>query len=293
MGVVDDLARAREAYERRDWVAAYDSLSDVDASALDPDDFARLSVMAFLLGRKNDCVQAMQRGYRVHLDRGDTLRAVRCAFWLGMVLLTSGEAAVGGGWVGRCRRLLDEVEGDVVERGYLLTLEMFSHIFGGEPQKAYVLAQQVTDYGRRFGDADLTANGLNAQGRMLIYTGRVPEGLALLDEAMVGISTGDVSPIVAGEVYCSLIEACQEVSDYGRAAEWTSALTAWVDAQPGLVTFTGQSAVHRGQIMRVRGAFPAAIEEFRLATERYEIAGTPAPGRAGHERVRRRAADRR
>ena len=135
MGVVDDLARAREAYERRDWVAAYDSLSDLDASALDPDDFARLSVMAFLLGRKNDCVQAMQRGYRVHLDRGDTLPAVRCAFWLGMVLLTSGEAAVGGGWVGRCRRLLDEVEGDVVERGYLLTLEMFSHIFGGEPQQ--------------------------------------------------------------------------------------------------------------------------------------------------------------
>ena len=277
MGVVDDLARAREAYERREWVAAYDSLSDLDASALDADDFARLSVMAFLLGRKNDCVQAMQRGYRVHLDRGDTLRAVRCAYWLGMVLLTSGEAAVGGGWVGRCRRLLDEVEGDVVERGYLLTLEMFRHIFGGEPQKAYELAQQVTDYGRRFGDADLTANGLNAQGRMLIYTGHVPEGLALLDEAMVGISTGDVSPIVAGEVYCSLIEACQEVSDYGRAAEWTSALTAWVDAQPGLVTFTGQSAVHRGQIMRVRGAFAAAIEEFRLATERYDAAGTPAP----------------
>jgi DNA-binding NarL/FixJ family response regulator len=277
MGVVDDLARAREAYERREWVAAYDSLSDVDASDLDPDDFARLSVMAFLLGRKNDCVQAMQRGYRVHLDRGDTLRAVRCAFWLGMVLLMSGEAAVGGGWVGRCRRLLDEVEGDVVERGYLLTLEMYTHIFGGDPQQAYVLAQQVTDYGRRFGDPDLTANGLNAQGRMLIYTGHVPEGLALLDEAMVGISTGDVSPIVAGEIYCSLIEACQEVSDYGRAAEWTSALTAWVDAQPGLVTFTGQSAVHRGQIMRVRGAFPAAIEEFTLATERYEAAGTPAP----------------
>ena len=64
MGVVDDLARARAAYERRDWVAAYDSLSDVDAADLDPDDFARLSVMAFLLGRKNDCVQAMQRGYR-------------------------------------------------------------------------------------------------------------------------------------------------------------------------------------------------------------------------------------
>jgi DNA-binding NarL/FixJ family response regulator len=112
---------------------------------------------------------------------------------------------------------------------------------------------------------------------MLLYSGRVPEGLALLDEAMVGVSTGDVSPIFAGEIYCSLIEACQEVSDYGRAAEWTSALTAWIDAQPGLVMFTGQCAVHRGQIMRVRGAFAAAVEEFTLATERYAAAGSPAP----------------
>ena len=249
----------------------------MDAADLDPDDFARLSVMAFLLGRKNDCVQAMQRGYRVYLDRGETLRAVRCAFWLGMVLLTSGEPAVGGGWVARCRRLLDDVEGDVVERGYLLTLEMFSHIFGGDPHQAYLLAQQVTDYGRRFGDADLTANGLNAQGRMLIYTGHVPEGLALLDEAMVGISTGDVSPIVAGEIYCSLIEACQEVSDYGRAAEWTSALTRWVEDQPELVRFTGQCALHRGQIMRVRGALTEAVSEFEAAVERYRAAGQFAP----------------
>ena len=121
------------------------------------------------------------------------------------------------------------------------------------------------------------ANGLNAQGRMLLYSGRVPEGLALLDEAMVGISTGEVSPIFAGEIYCSLIEACQEVSDYGRAAEWTSALTSWIEAQPGLVPFTGQCAVHRGQIMRVRGAFAEAVEEFTLATERYAAADTPAP----------------
>ena len=150
----------------------------------------------------------------------------------------------------------------MVERGYVLIHVMFRHIFGGEFDQAYVLAQQVTDYGRRFGDPDLVANGLNAQGRMLIYTGRVPEGLALLDEAMVGISTGDVSPIFAGEIYCSMIEACQEVSDYGRAAEWTSALTALGRRAAGLVTFTGQCAVHRGQIMRIRGAFPAAIEEF-------------------------------
>src|SRR5689334_18786818 len=120
MGVVDDLARAREAYERSEWVAAYDALSEVDRSALDPDDFMRLSTTAFLLGRRNDCIQALQRAYQAHLDAGDTLAAVRCGFWLALVLLTSGETAVGGGWVARCERLLEDVPGDVVERGYVL-----------------------------------------------------------------------------------------------------------------------------------------------------------------------------
>jgi DNA-binding CsgD family transcriptional regulator len=134
------------------------------------------------------------------------------------------------------------------------------------------MAAEIVDYGRRFRDPDLVANGLNAQGRMLIYAGRVPEGLAVLDEAMVGIATGEVSPIFAGEIYCSLIEACQEVSDFGRAAEWTSALTSWIDKQPGLVPYTGQCAVHRGQIMRAYGAFDEALTEFDLAVRRYRDA---------------------
>ncbi len=277
MGVIDDLARARQAYERRDWVTAYGALSDVDDEALDADDFARLAMAAFLVGRKNDCIQALQRAFRGHLDRDEVLPAVRCGFWLAMTLITTGEPAVGSGWVGRCQRLLEDVDEDVVERGYLVQLDMFRHIFSGEFAQALELSIELTDYGRRFADPDLEANGLNAQGRMLLYSGRVPEGLALLDEAMVGISTGEVSPIFAGEIYCSLIEACQEVSDYGRAAEWTSALTSWIEAQPGLVPFTGQCAVHRGQIMRVRGAFAEAVEEFTLATERYAAADTPAP----------------
>jgi DNA-binding CsgD family transcriptional regulator len=276
MGVVDDLAKARAAFEHREWMAVYETLSEADDAVLTADEFAQLGAAAYLVGRTNDCVQAMQRAYQGHLDAGDLLGAVRCGFSLSMVLLMGGEPAVAGGWVSRCQRLLDDVPGDVVERGYLLLHAMLRSFFTGELDTAHRLAIDVVEYGHRYRDADLVANGLNAQGRLLLYSGRVPEGLELLDEAMIGISTGEVSPIFAGHVYCSLIEACQEVSDYGRAAEWTRALTAWIDAQPGLVLFTGQCAVHRGQIMRVRGAFAEAVEEFELAVRRYVDAETPA-----------------
>jgi DNA-binding CsgD family transcriptional regulator len=278
MSVVDDLLRARAAYDRRDWLAAYGGLSDAGAgSELTAEDFARLATAAYLVGRRNDCVQALQRAYQLHLDSGDVLAAARSAFWLALVLLTSGETAVGGGWVGRAQRLLADVDGDVVERGYLLIHVMYRHIFAGDYPTALTLAQQVTDYGRRFTDPDLIAMGLSAQGRLLLYHGRVPEGLALLDEAMVGVAADEVSTIFAGNVYCTMIEGCQEICDFDRAAQWTTALTAWCDQQPGLVPFTGQCAVHRGQIMRVQGAFDEALTEFDLSAQRYRDAGTPAP----------------
>ncbi|MGW0048355.1 LuxR C-terminal-related transcriptional regulator [Nocardia cyriacigeorgica] len=274
MGVIDSLRQAREAYERREWVAAFQALSESDADALRGDDFARLAAAAYLTGHTNDSIQAMQRAYRLHLDDGNRLAAVRCAFWLAQTLLMTGESAVAGGWVGRAQRLLDEVPGDVVERGYVLVSVMLRHVFAGEFPAAAECADRITGYGHRFGDPDLTAMGLSVQGRLTLYRGDVRAGLALLDEAMACIAAGGVSTMFAGHIYCSMIEACQEIADFGRAEQWTMALTSWCADQPGLVLFTGQCAVHRGQLMRLHGAYDAALEEFELAVHRYLAAET-------------------
>jgi DNA-binding CsgD family transcriptional regulator len=269
MGVVDELIRAREAYDRREWLAAYDGLSDAAPEELTPDDLVQLATAAYLLGRRNDCVQALQRAYQLNLDAADIPAAVRSAFWLALVLLTSGESAIGGGWVARSARLLDQIDGDVVERGYVLIHMMYRHIFSDEFAAAAQLAEEITDYGYRYQDPDLIAMGLCSQGRILMYSDGVPAGLAKLDEAMVGVAAGEVSTIFAGNIYCAMIEGCQEIADFDRAARWTTALTTWCAEQPGLVPFTGQCAVHRGQIMRAQGAFEEALVEFDLAAQRY------------------------
>src|SRR5690606_36891300 len=124
------------AYERRDWLAAYDALSAADPEALGGEDFARLALAADLLGRHNDCVQALQRAYRVHLDAGDVPAAARSAFWLAMTLVHAGEPSVAGGWTGRGERLLADLGMDVVESGYLRCPRLLTHVFAGEIEAA-------------------------------------------------------------------------------------------------------------------------------------------------------------
>lgn len=285
MGIVDDLVRGREAFERREWAAAYDRLTLVDPAGLGPADLVALATAAYLAGDRDASVRAFQPAHQRHLAAGDLRAASRCASWLATILSLAGEMSVGRGWAARAERLLDSEPTEIVERDYVLVYEMFSRIYSGDFPGAQEIAVRFTEIGHHFGDADLIAKGLESQGRLLMYAGRVREGLALLDEAMVGIAAGEVSPIIAGLTYCSMIEACQEVSDLERASEWTSALSRWCDLQPGLITFTGQCAVHRGQIMRSRGAFSEALQEFEFAQRRYAESGwSPAAGLALCER---------
>jgi DNA-binding CsgD family transcriptional regulator len=82
------------------------------------------------------------------------------------------------------------------------------------------------------------------------------------------VTGGEVHPIVVGDVYCSLIEACQETFDLRRAEEWTAALGRWCAAQPELVAYRGQCLVHRAEILELHGAWQEAMDEARRASDR-------------------------
>lgn len=272
---VAELLVAREAYDRGDWADALQGLRG--KGGLGADDTLALATSAYLMGNVDEAIRALQGGYQDMIKNGDSLGAVRFGFWLALILNVRGDVAIGTGWVARGQRLLENEPADLPERAYLLIHNFFQYLERGDVATAFETAGRVVELARRFGNDDLVALGLMCQGRVRIYSGQVREGLAALDEAMVGISAGEASPIIAGMVYCSMIEACQEVSDFSRAASWTSALTRWCDTQPGLVPYTGQCSLHRGQIMRLHGAYDEALGEFARAQRRYRLEGTTAP----------------
>src|SRR4249919_2123880 len=131
---IDQLLQAREAFDRRDWAQAFDSLRRADD--LSPEDTMALATAALLTGDADEAVRALQAGYQDRIRNSDGLGAVRFALWLGLVLNTRGEMAVGGGWVARAERLLETQPEDIVERGYLLIHEFFQHIGRGDFARA-------------------------------------------------------------------------------------------------------------------------------------------------------------
>jgi DNA-binding NarL/FixJ family response regulator len=263
------LARGREAAGRLAWADAYAALSLADqSSSLAVEDLELLGTAAYLLGRVEECLRALQRAQQLHAEAGESRRAARCAFWLAFHLGSRGELAQAGGWFARANRLLEHEPPDCAERGYLLLPLAVQHIEADDNEAAQEVSAQAAGIGRHASDADLVALALHVQGRALVRLGRVSEAMAAFDEAMVAVVAGELSPVVVGTVYCSMLDACQEILEWRRAREWTEALTAWCGKQPDMVTFSGRCLVHRAEILHLHGAWPQAVEEARRAGER-------------------------
>jgi DNA-binding CsgD family transcriptional regulator len=265
-----DLEAARARFDRRAWSEARRMLAAVDAEApLGPDDLERAAVSAYMLALDDEYLSLLERAHRAYLDAGQTPRAVRCAFWIGLGLMTHGDVGPARGWFGRAERLLAE-QADCVEHGYLVIPAVIEHVVEGDPEAAHDAAAEAAAIAARFDDKDLLALAVHEQGHALVRLGRVEEGLRLMDETMVSVLAGELSPRATGIVYCNTIAFCQSVFEVRRAREWTEHLTRWCEEQPEMVAHTGVCLVHRAEIMELQGAWPDALEEARRAAERFE-----------------------
>jgi ATP/maltotriose-dependent transcriptional regulator MalT len=267
--MLDRLQDGRESYRLQAWGDAYQAFSLADrVSSLGIEDLERFATSAYLTGRDLDFQRPLDRAHHACLEAADEPRAARCAFWLGLNLLLQGEMGQASGWLARAQRI---VEGrDCVERGYLLLPVAEQHLGQGRGAAAETTAADAVEIGRRFGDADLIACARHLQGRAVIRRGQVQAGLTLLDEAMLAVVAGELSPIVTGLIYCSVIEACQQIYALSRGREWTAALAGWCEQQPQMVAFTATCLVHRAEILQLGGRWEDAMKEACRACERVE-----------------------
>lgn len=264
------IARGKAAYERRAWREAYEVWAPVErAGGLPVEEQQLLATAAALTGHDAEFLELLERLYQHHLAAGHSRRAARCGVWLVLRSFSLGESGRANGWLSRVRRLVEAEAGGCAEEGYLLVPSVHRALAAGDWSGAVDAAARAVNIGVRFGDLDLTALGRNLQGGALLRQGQVAAGLELLDEAMLSASSGELSPIITGLVYCSAIRWCHDVYALGRAREWTQVLASWCDEQPELVTFSDICLAHRAEVLQLCGDWPGALEQARRVAERF------------------------
>ncbi|HZA82874.1 MAG TPA: hypothetical protein VFC13_15620 [Actinomycetes bacterium] len=123
------LERGRQAFER---------LRAADQEApLAPEDLERASQAAYLTGHDDDSFSLLERSFRERMRQGDPEGAALAGFWLVFGLMTRGESARAGGWIGRARAAIDDGRRDCVARGYLLAPDALQALMGGDAERAY------------------------------------------------------------------------------------------------------------------------------------------------------------
>ena len=260
-----DLAtvrRGRKSFEQRAWAESYRLLHAADCDApLGAEDLERLAIAAYLVGRDDDCEAFTARAHQTFLDHRDCEGAARAAFWLGFALLARGARAPASGWLARAARILDEAQLDCVVRGYLLIPSAIQCLVQGDAAGGHAVFSRAAEIADRFHDRDLASLARHGRGRALIQLGNIAEGVALLDEAMVAVIAGDVTPLISGDIYCSVLEACQETFDLRRAYEWTMSLAQWCVSQPDLVRYRGECLLYRAEVLQLRGDWNGAARD--------------------------------
>ena len=163
------------------WRETYDSL----ASLADPtgEELERFATAAYMLGDEDEWMEILERAFRRYSDGQESLRAARCAFWIGTNLALRGELGPAGGWIGRAQRIVDGEGRDCPEQGYLLIPVAFQHEAQGDVDGAIATAAAAAEIGERFRDADLLALALHIEGEFLLHAGRVRDDLSDLEAA--------------------------------------------------------------------------------------------------------------
>jgi hypothetical protein len=167
------------------------------------------------------CIHARERACRLSRREGDLRRAAMLALWVGDdYLILRGERAIANGWFQRAGRILEALD-TCPEHGWLDALLGYVATIDGGLEEARKLAIQARKLGQPLDVVSLEMFALAVEGLALVNAGEVADGMRYLDEATAAALAGEFEEIVAaGWTFCFLLNACERVRDFERAAEW-------------------------------------------------------------------------
>jgi ATP/maltotriose-dependent transcriptional regulator MalT len=189
------------------------------------------------------------------------------AIWLANDhLVLRGERAIANGWFQRAARLLEGLE-PCAEQGWLDALVAYTAMAGGDGPTARELAVRARELGGRLAVVALEMFALSVEGAALVNEGQVAAGMRCLDEATASALAGEFEEVVpAGWTCCLLLNACERVRDFERAAEWCAKVEDF-GLRMRINFATGACRAHYGAVLTWQGRWEEAERELMTAME--------------------------
>lgn len=256
------VTSALDLWRSAQWLRCLALLTGAAARGPLPSELVELhGQLAFLVGREDESLALNYEAFRRFEADGDFRAAARVAFWAAFLLFNRGEFAQGAAWRARSQDMVDVHHLGGAEAAQLLGMEGHHAWLEHRPEAAMEVTERALALATDAGHRDGVALCQLTRGRIGLQRGHREEAMACFDEAMAAVSAGETSPVVAGTVYCAVIEACMQARDLRRATEWTSALTAWCQDRPDLVPYRGPCLLHRAQLALLHGNWPDALRQ--------------------------------
>jgi len=226
------LEQGRKALARGAWEEAVEILEA--AAEADPADASAWELLGIAHNWRQEtdaAIEARERAYALFRERGDDVASARVSLELANDFFEArGEPAVGNGWLQRARRLLEDLPPSG-EHALLAVWDSYIALMGDrDPETAEVHAARGVAVAKETGSRDVGVLALALQGLSRVGAGRVREGLDLVDEAVAGAIGREVTdPQWFYLTCCCMIDACDQVRDYGRSLEWCHRLREFCD----------------------------------------------------------------
>jgi class 3 adenylate cyclase len=257
-----------EAYRKKKWHDVFTLLSDIESDhPLTAEQNEMMGFAMWWLGDHANIVDRFEETYAAYLTEGNPQGAATAALQLAELLSHNLAREVAAGWARRAEELLKDDQ-DSIARGHLTRWQSIRAFDDDHDiDRAIELTERVGEIGRANSDGNLEVLALQDRGRFLIASGDTSEGMALMDQAMIGAVAGDVDPIVVGRSYCNMLAVCEQTGDVKKAAEWSVAAEKWCSESESS-PYPGVCRIFKAEVMWKNGDWVGAeTEVLRASTE--------------------------
>jgi DNA-binding CsgD family transcriptional regulator len=266
------LESARAAFEYGEFAEArrlYEAAlaEERSAEALDG-----LGETLWLAGDIEAAIARREEAYAELRRAGDVARAAEVALWLVVEQATSlGNQTAAGGWFKRAERLLAEAPLCPAHA----QLEVHRGQLSADPAEAQRHFERAAEIGKELGDPESEIRGLGGLGFLRVSLGDVEGGMSLLDETMAAAMGGELTdPWAIGATCCSMLFACERISDLRRAEEWCRVVSAFTERRRYVPLSALCRSVYAGVLVS-KGDWGRAEAELDAALRAYRGYGKP------------------